>query len=110
MFGHSRTSYVCLPCRGAYKQGYGDGVRNCPRCGEAMIHVGSAFQPPKRRDAEGWRVLSVVLHAGLRFHKRGCCGDGSGYRPRTLSEVKARTALARRTGEPFAEALARPVV
>ncbi|WP_282697560.1 deoxyxylulose-5-phosphate synthase [Streptomyces sp. CC208A] len=107
--GTNRTSYVCLPCRGSYKQGYGsERERRCPRCGEVMTHVGSAFQPPRRRDDEGWRVLAVLLHAGVRFHK-SCCG-GPGYRPRTLAEVKARMAVARRTGEPFAEVLVRPVV
>ncbi|MEU3398796.1 hypothetical protein ACVW0K_003923 [Streptomyces filamentosus] len=108
--GIHRSSYVCLPCRGSYKRDHRPGTHPCPRCGAAMTGVGAAFQPPKRNDTEGWRVLSVLLHAGLRFHRQGCSGDGSGYRPRTLAEVKARMALARRTGEPFAEALARPVV
>ncbi|AJT65157.3 hypothetical protein T261_3489 [Streptomyces lydicus] len=70
-----------------------------------MIHAGSAFQPPRRRDTEGWRVLSVLLNAGIRFHK-SCCG-GPGYRPRTLNEVRARMSYARATGEPFARALVR---
>ncbi|MER8035869.1 deoxyxylulose-5-phosphate synthase [Streptomyces hydrogenans] len=109
--GYTRTSYVCLPCRGSYKQGYDQGPeRKCPRCGAPMISVGSAFQPPRRRDDEAWRVLSLLLHAGIRFHKRGCDGCGSGYRPRTLAEVKARVAYARRSGEPLAKALVRPVV
>ncbi|MFJ5781195.1 deoxyxylulose-5-phosphate synthase [Streptomyces hydrogenans] len=109
--GTKRTPYVCLPCRGSYKQGYDHGPeRKCPRCGAPMIGVGSAFQPPRLRDDEAWRVLSVLLHAGVRFHTRGCCGEGSGYRPRTLAEVKARVAHARRTGEPIAKALVRPVV
>ncbi|MFF4951845.1 deoxyxylulose-5-phosphate synthase [Streptomyces chattanoogensis] len=102
----SRTSYVCLPCRASYKQCYDPGrERRCPRCARALIHVGSAFQPPCRRDAEGWRVLSVLLNAGIRFHK-SCCG-GPGYRPRTLFEVRERMAYARATGEPFARALLR---
>ncbi|MEU2548411.1 deoxyxylulose-5-phosphate synthase [Streptomyces roseolus] len=109
--GIRRSSYVCLPCRVSYKQGYEHGPEHrCPRCAQPMTGVGTAFQPPRRRDAEGWRVLSVLLHAGIRFHARGCCGEGSGYRPRTLSEVKARVAYARRTGEPLAKALVRPVV
>ncbi|MFB7941876.1 deoxyxylulose-5-phosphate synthase [Streptomyces sp. NPDC056049] len=106
-----RTSYVCLPCRASYKQGREHGAeRRCPRCGEPMTGVGSAFQPPRRNDTEGWRVLSVLLHAGVRFHTSCCQGCGPGYRPRTLAEVKARVALARRTGEPLAEVLVRPVV
>ncbi|MFI6846708.1 hypothetical protein [Kitasatospora sp. NPDC050467] len=39
----------------------------------------------------------------MRFHKNRC----GGYRPRTLGEVRERMAFARRTGEPFAEALVR---
>ncbi|MGC0379066.1 hypothetical protein RKD28_006582 [Streptomyces sp. SAI-229] len=108
----SKTSYVCLLCRAAYKQPYpsqgphdGDGRRSCPRCAEPLIHVGSAFAAPPRRDTEAWRVLSVLLHVGVRFNK-SCCG-GPGYRPRTLREVRERMAYARRTGEPFARALVR---
>ncbi|WP_031012282.1 hypothetical protein [Streptomyces sp. NRRL F-5727] len=109
--GVRRSSYVCLPCRGSYKQGSEHGHEHrCPRCGEPMIGVGTAFQPPRRRDDEGWRVLSVLLHAGVRFHTSCCQGCGPGYRPRTLAEVKARVAYARRTAVPLAEALVRPVV
>ncbi|MEU6030090.1 deoxyxylulose-5-phosphate synthase [Streptomyces tauricus] len=103
---HAKTSYVCLPCRAAYKQPYGrDRQRVCPRCARALIHVGSAFAAPRRRDTAAWRTLSVLLHAGVRFHK-SCCG-GPGYRPRTLSEVRERMTYARRSGEPFAQALER---
>ncbi|MFD7640758.1 deoxyxylulose-5-phosphate synthase [Kitasatospora sp. NPDC059795] len=104
---HTKTSYVCLPCRASYKQPFPDGhERRCPRCAAPLIHTGSAFAAPKRRDTAGWRTLSVLLNAGIRFHK-GCCG-GPGYRPRTLSEVRERMTHARRTGEPFATALTRP--
>ncbi|MEU1486249.1 deoxyxylulose-5-phosphate synthase [Streptomyces sp. NPDC005752] len=103
-----RTSYVCLPCRASYKQPYDRerADRACPRCIRALIHVGSAFAAPRRRDTAAWRALSVLLHAGVRFHKN-CCGGGPGYRPRTLREVKERLAYAQRTGEPFAHALLR---
>ncbi|MER6956274.1 deoxyxylulose-5-phosphate synthase [Streptomyces sp. NPDC000618] len=101
---HAKTSYVCLPCRASYKQPHGgDQQRICPRCAEPLIHVGSAFAAPRRRDTEAWRTLSVLLNAGVRFHKSCCCGPG--YRPRTLREVRERMAYARRTGRPFAEAL-----
>ncbi|MEU8709282.1 deoxyxylulose-5-phosphate synthase [Streptomyces sp. NPDC048565] len=103
----SRTSYVCLPCRASYKQAYDrERVdRACPRCAGVLIHVGSAFAPPRRRDTAAWRTLSVLLNAGIRFHK-SCC-DGPGYRPRTLREVKERMAYAESAGEPFARALVR---
>ncbi|MFD5085634.1 deoxyxylulose-5-phosphate synthase [Kitasatospora sp. NPDC058201] len=106
---HAKTSYVCLPCRASYKQPYDrDRGRVCPRCAGPMVHAGSAFAAPRRRDAAGWRTLAVLLHAGVRFHK-SCCG-GPGYRPRTLHEVKERMTYARRSGEPFARALVRPEV
>ncbi|MHB9857150.1 deoxyxylulose-5-phosphate synthase [Streptomyces sp. YIM S03343] len=108
----AKTSYVCLPCRASYKQPYdsygpNDRARQriCPRCAQPLIHVGSAFAAPRRRDTSAWRTLSVLLNAGIRFHK-SCCG-GPGYRPRTLSEVRERMTYARRTGEPFARALVR---
>ncbi|MFI7277817.1 deoxyxylulose-5-phosphate synthase [Streptomyces sp. NPDC049879] len=106
---HAKTSYVCLPCRASYKQPHPDGRdRLCPRCAGPLIHVGSAFAPPRRRDTAAWRTLSVLLHAGVRFPMGCCCGPG--YRPRTLGEVRERMAYARRTGEPFARALVRPEV
>lgn len=102
-----KTSFVCLPCRASYKQPWpGPGQdRLCPRCAEPLVHVGSAFAAPRRRDTAAWRTLAVLLHAGVRFH-RSCCG-GPGYRPRTLREVRARMAYARTTGEPYARALVR---
>ncbi|MFF3904605.1 deoxyxylulose-5-phosphate synthase [Streptomyces sp. NPDC001848] len=109
---HAKTCYVCLPCRASYKQPYDsyDTARQriCPRCSQPLIHVGSAFAAPRRRDTAAWRTLSVLLHAGVRFHK-SCCG-GPGYRPRTLREVRERMTYARRSGEPIARALVRPEV
>ncbi|PVE07130.1 hypothetical protein [Streptomyces scopuliridis] len=102
----AKTSYVCLPCRASYKQPYlGDHERICPRCAAPLIHAGSAFAPPRRGDTAAWRTLSVLLNAGVRFHK-SCCG-GPGYRPRTWRETRAGPAYARRTGEPLARALVR---
>ncbi len=101
----AKTAYVCLPCRASYKQPYdGDRRRVCPRCAGELIHVGSAFAAPGRRDTEAWRTLAVLLHAGVRFHK-DCCFGGTGYRPRTLREVRERMTYAARTGTPFDQAL-----
>ncbi|MBL1099468.1 deoxyxylulose-5-phosphate synthase [Streptomyces coffeae] len=106
----AKTSYVCLPCRASYKQPRDarHPERRCPRCAEPLIHVGAAFAPPPRRDTEGWRTLSLLLHAGIRF-PMGCCG-GPGYRPRTMAEVRERMAYARDSGEPLARALVRAEV
>ncbi|MFE7561426.1 deoxyxylulose-5-phosphate synthase [Kitasatospora sp. NPDC057500] len=102
---HAKTSYVCLPCRASYKQPYGrpGDERRCPRCAGALVHAGSAFAAPPRRDTAAWRTLGLLLHAGIGFHK-SCCG-GPGYRPRTRHEVRERTLFARRSGEPLARAL-----
>lgn len=103
---HAKTSYVCLPCRASYKKPWSGGQeRLCPGCAQPLIHVGSAFEAPRKRDTRGWRALSVLLHAGVRFHK-SCCG-GPGYRPRTLREVRERVTYARRNGEPYDRALVR---
>ncbi|MFC9457497.1 deoxyxylulose-5-phosphate synthase [Streptomyces sp. NPDC058430] len=103
---HGKTSYVCLPCRVSYKQPHDrDRERICPRCAEPMVHAGSAFAAPRRRDTAAWRTLSVLLHAGVGFHK-SCCG-GPGFRPRGLREVRQRLAYAERSGEPIARALTR---
>ncbi|MFH8926769.1 deoxyxylulose-5-phosphate synthase [Streptomyces pristinaespiralis] len=100
---HSRTSYVCLPCRASHKHQHGgDQWRSRRSSSRRMIRAGSAFAPPRRRDAAG-RTPAVLLNAGVRF-RTGCCG-GPGHRPRPLCVVRERTAFARRTGTPFAAAL-----
>jgi DNA-directed RNA polymerase subunit RPC12/RpoP len=103
---HAKTSYVCLSCRASYKQPY-DRTRQraCPRCAQPLIHAGSAFAAPRRRGVAAWRTLTVLLNAGVGFHK-SCCG-GPGYRPRTLREVRERMTYAQRSGEPIAHALVR---
>ncbi|MDT0264735.1 deoxyxylulose-5-phosphate synthase [Streptomyces sp. DSM 44915] len=107
MSGHAKTSYVCLPCRAAYKQPYGPKrQRVCPRCAGPLLHAGSAFAAPPRRDVAAWRALTALLNAGVGFHM-GCC-DGPGFRPRTPREIRQRLAHAHRTGEPISRALTRP--
>ncbi|MFF8428688.1 deoxyxylulose-5-phosphate synthase [Streptomyces sp. NPDC016566] len=102
----AKTSYVCLSCRVSYKQCYDPWrERTCTRCAGALMYAGSAFAAPPKRDRAAWRALTVLLNAGVGFHK-SCCG-GPGYRPRTLREVRERMAYARRTGEPAATALRR---
>ncbi|NYV77874.1 deoxyxylulose-5-phosphate synthase, partial [Streptomyces sp. UH6] len=101
--GIARTSYVCLPCRASWKQGFPERgeagrTRVCTRCAGPLILAGSVFAAPARRDREGWRVLTVLLNAGVRFHVHDCSGCGAGYRPRTLREVCERLAYAGRTG------------
>ncbi|MFB9520273.1 deoxyxylulose-5-phosphate synthase [Streptomyces cremeus] len=103
---HGKTSYVCLACRVSYKQPYEgryERQRICPRCTEPLIHAGSAFAAPRRRNVNAWRTLGVLLNAGVGFHK-SCCG-GPGFRPRTVREVRERLTVGRRTGTPDARAL-----
>ncbi|MEV0090222.1 deoxyxylulose-5-phosphate synthase [Streptomyces sp. NPDC050738] len=103
---HGKTSYVCLPCRASYKQAHDlTRQRLCPRCAEPLIHAGSAFAAPRRRDIAAWRTLAVLLNAGVGFHK-SCCG-GPGFRPRTMREIRERMTYAQRSGEPYARALSR---
>lgn len=99
--------FTCLPCRVAFKH-RADGAataqpRTCPNCRGDLIDAGNDLEVPKRADDAGWRVLSVLLDAGITFHS-SCC-DGPGWRPRTMAQVKERLAAAERTGVPVAEAL-----
>ncbi|MFJ2112523.1 deoxyxylulose-5-phosphate synthase [Streptomyces sp. NPDC087850] len=101
---HGKTAYVCLPCRASYKQWYDKGrPRVCPRCAGDLIHAGSAFAPPRRRDAAAWRALSILLNAGVGFHKT--CRGGPGCRPRTMREIRQRIRHAERAGTPLARVL-----
>ncbi|MFI6728655.1 deoxyxylulose-5-phosphate synthase [Streptomyces sp. R-74717] len=100
---NAKILYVCLPCRASYKEPHDREKQVCPRCAESLIHRGSAVAAPPPRDTAAWRMLSLLLNAGIRFH-RNCC-VGPGYRPRTLREVRERMTFAWRTGEPFAMAL-----
>lgn len=105
-----RSHHVCLPCRASWKKAP-DATRThlCPRCGGPLTDAGTQFAAPRRRDDAGWRALTAVLAAGLRFRPTClCCGDGPGYRPRTPREVRERLAHAAATGVPVATALACP--
>ncbi|RKS08378.1 hypothetical protein DFP74_4075 [Nocardiopsis sp. Huas11] len=95
---------MCLECRVAFKhRGHEVRARVCPNCAGKLIDAGSDLEVPRRGDDAGWRVLGVLLRAGITFHST-CC-DGPGWRPRTMAQVKERLAAAERTGAPVAEAL-----
>ncbi|GHE38440.1 hypothetical protein GCM10018785_05100 [Streptomyces longispororuber] len=101
------SHFVCLTCRVSYKKptDYARVRRDvCPCCGEQLLNAGSALAVPKRRDAAGWRALTAVLTAGVRF-RQACCGCGPGYRPRTPREVRERLRHAAETGVPVSVAL-----
>ncbi|MEU0391485.1 deoxyxylulose-5-phosphate synthase [Streptomyces sp. NPDC006208] len=103
--GRDWSAYVCLPCRSSFKHGERR-ERLCPRCAKPLVHAGDAFEAPPRRDADAWRVVTLLLNAGVGFHQK-CCGCGPGYRPRTMREVRERMAYARRSGVPVSQALVR---
>lgn len=98
-----RSAFVCLSCRVSFKRS-GHGTSPCPNCRRQLLLAGDAFAAPPRRDRDAWRVVAVLLRAGVDF-KQDCCGCGPGYRPRSLREVRRRLTYARRTGTPVASAL-----
>ncbi|MDG4865833.1 hypothetical protein P8605_47555 [Streptomyces sp. T-3] len=103
----ANARFICLPCRAAYKKARDHTrVRGhiCPRCGGELINAGTGLAVPKHRDIAGWRALTAVLNAGIRF-RQSCCGCGPGYRPRTPREVRERLAHAAETGIPVSRAL-----
>ncbi|MEE1757494.1 deoxyxylulose-5-phosphate synthase [Streptomyces sp. SP18CS02] len=102
----ARSHFICLPCRASCKKvpDHGRGPEHlCPRCRGPLLDAGSALAVPPRRDTAGWRALTAVLHAGLRFHQG--CGGGPGHRPRTPREVRERLEHAARAGLAPARAL-----
>lgn len=101
-----RSAYVCLSCRVSFKHSE-QREYPCPRCRRPLLLAGDAFEAPPRRDRGAWRVVGVLLHAGLDW-RQACCGCGPGYRPRSLREVRERLAYARRHGTSAARALAMP--
>lgn len=107
--GYYKRHFVCLACRSSFKRDWPDEREQlCPRCGATMIDAGHDLAVPRRRDAAGWKVLSVVLRAGLTFHSCGC--GGPGFRPRTPAEVRARRIAAVRLSASLREALQRTEV
>jgi hypothetical protein len=48
--------------------------RTCPRRAEPLIHAGSAFAAPRRRDVAAWQTLTVLLNWQVEAlnHKRAC--------------------------------------
>jgi hypothetical protein len=105
-----RSHHVCVSCRVSWKKSSArDRESVCPRCTGPLIDVGTQFAAPRRRDTAGWRALTAVLEAGLRFWPTCmCCQDGPGYRPRTPRDLRERLAHAAATGVPVAQALACP--
>lgn len=75
-----RTHFICVPCRASWTQyPYGTTGHICPRCAGPLTDAGTQFAAPRRRDDAGWRALTAVLAAGLRFHPAcRCCDDGPG--------------------------------
>ncbi|MGW7588822.1 hypothetical protein [Streptomyces rubiginosohelvolus] len=107
---HYKLHYACVPCRVSFKRFPLDsGAPPCPNCGRALVCAGHDFAPPPRRDTDAWNAVAAVLGAGLRYEGLEPCGCGKRprFRPRTGAEVRARLAVAARTGVPVAEALAR---
>lgn len=100
---HPVRHYVCLPCRASFKKSaVPKREHRCPHCGGEQLDAGQDFPAPKRTDVQGWRVMAILLTAGVTFHS-SCCG-GPGWRPRTLREVRQCRELADRTGIPLRDA------
>lgn len=104
-----KPHHVCVACRVSFKLYAGPGGRPCPRCSAPMLRAGRDFAAPRRRDAKAWSVVAAVLAAGLAYEGFEPCGCGRkpAYRPRTRAQLRARRAVAARTGAPLAEVLAR---
>ncbi|MEU6955415.1 hypothetical protein [Streptomyces sp. NPDC045714] len=108
---HYKLHFACVPCRVSFKRHPSGGREQqpCPNCGRALVCAGHDFAPPPRRDTAAWSAVAAVLGAGLRYEGLEPCGCGKRprFRPRRRAEVRARLAVAARTGLPVAEALAR---
>ncbi|GGR83195.1 hypothetical protein [Streptomyces rubiginosohelvolus] len=107
---HYKLHYACVPCRVSFKRlPLDSGAPLCPNCGRVLVCAGHDFAPPPRRDTDAWSAVAAVLGAGLRYEGLEPCGFGKRprFRPRTGAEVRARLAVAARTGVPVAEVLAR---
>ncbi|MEV7214420.1 hypothetical protein AB0O31_15160 [Kitasatospora cineracea] len=108
----AKTHYACVSCRVSFKRHPADrrgpGHR-CPNCGGPLACAGHDFAAPRRTDRRAWSVVAAVLAAGLRYEGFEPCGcrREPKFRPRTRAQLRARRAVAARTGTPLAELLAR---
>ncbi len=104
---HYKQHYACVLCRISFKRHWKEGGHTCPNCAGPLLCAGYDFAAPRRSDWKAWSVVAVVLEAGLRYDgfERCGCGRDPKFRPRTRAQVRARRAVAARTGTPLVELL-----
>jgi len=61
------TVRVCFECCVGFEQ-----VTACPQCGGSVVHLGSNFRPPKKRNKKQWEKVRRLYEAGVRFGPP-CC-------------------------------------
>ena len=79
-----RPKFLCPSCRKCFKR-HIDGdpeTRPCPNCGGTAVRIGVDFRPPKLTDDRAWRVIEVLIDAGVEFRRFG------GYIPTTMREAR----------------------
>ena len=57
--------WVCFACRKMFHKSAQNCV--CPQCAQAMIEMGTYFEPPKKSNQRMWEVLKALADDGYRF-------------------------------------------
>ena len=57
---------ACFTCRKSWKLSEGSAGK-CPECGAQLASMGRNFSAPKKSDADQWKKVEALWHAGFRF-------------------------------------------
>jgi len=80
---------ACLTCRKVFSSTHRWERANkvCPQCGGRLRDAGSAFKAPKRGDKRAWKIVGMLLTAGILFYPYNL--NTPHGRPTKLRDVEA---------------------
>ncbi len=80
-------AHACFCCRKSFKIVKTD-TPTCPDCAGSLHQMGRSFKAPKKSDAEQWKKVEKIWHAGFRFWSYSSHPDAEPL-PERLRDVDA---------------------